>query len=60
MPGTMKVTRTKVRRKISRIEAENAFVFISQPHKGEVYINIGGKTFWAKSETPITLDQQGK
>lgn len=56
-PKSMRVTRTKVRKVISRIEANDAFVFISHPRKGEVYINVGGTAFWASSETPITLKQ---
>lgn len=55
-PKSMKVTRTKVRKIISRVEANDAFVFISTGRK-ELYINIGGHVFEAKSETPITFDQ---
>lgn len=54
-PKSMKITRTKVRKVISRIEANDAFVFLSHPAKGRVYLNIGGKVFWILSETPIRI-----
>lgn len=56
-PRSIKVTRTKVRKSISRIEANDAFVFISMSvaARGRVYLNIGGKVFWLLSEMPIRI-----
>lgn len=56
-PKSMKVTRTKVRKRISRIEANDAFVFLTMRDaaQGRVYLNIGGKVFWLLSETPIRI-----
>lgn len=54
-PRSMKVTRTKVRKRISRIEANDAFVFLSHEKAGRVYLNIGGKVFWLLSEAPIRI-----
>lgn len=59
-PRSLKVTRTKVRKRISRIEANDAFVFIAPDGKNKVYINIGGKTFYAMADTPIELTQISK
>lgn len=57
-PRSMKVTRTKVRNVISRIEANDAFVFLSRPHKTQVYLNLGGHTFYLTAGTPITITQE--
>lgn len=57
-PKSMRVTRTKIRNAISRIEANDAFVFLSHPRRGEVYMNIGGKVFWLSSDTAIRITQR--
>lgn len=57
MTGTMKITRSDSKKtpdKIIRIEADNAFVFLAQPKKNSIYLNLGGRRFNFTSETPIT------
>ena len=61
MPGTMKITRSESKKtpeKILRIEAENAYVFIARDTSKSIYLNIGGKRFDIRSETPVTLEEK--
>lgn len=58
MPGTMKITRSESKKtpdKILRVEGDNCFVFVAHSTKKSVYLNIGGKIFYVKSESPVAL-----